>query len=61
MPKAMISPSRHTCQDRRCTPAVNVPSDNKVKIASPVAFGAEIPLHGRQQQHVYDNDECEPV
>jgi hypothetical protein len=23
--------------------------------------GAEIPLHCRQQQHVYDNDECEPV
>ena len=38
MPSAMIRPSKQTCQDRRCTPPVNVPSDTNVKIASPVAL-----------------------
>jgi len=42
MPNAMISPSRQTCHDRRCTPAVNVPSDSKVKIASPVALALKL-------------------
>jgi uncharacterized membrane-anchored protein len=38
MPSAMIRPSRQTCQDSTCTPAVKVPSASKVKIASPVAL-----------------------
>jgi len=35
-PSAMITPSKQTCQDSTCTPAVKVPSASKVKIASAV-------------------------
>ena len=38
MPSAITRPSRQTCQDSTCTPAVKVPSASKVKIASPVAL-----------------------
>ena len=36
MPNAMIKPSRQTCQERMCTPAVKVPSASNVKTAMPV-------------------------
>jgi hypothetical protein len=36
MPNAMIKPSRQTCQERMCTPAVKVRSASNVKTARPV-------------------------